>query len=223
MLRTLNNRLTLALILITTLVGGAALWVGQIGMKLYYEELTQKLNQSIAMYVTEEHKLLETKLGSKATIEQLSHQAMVINPVAEVYLLNPDGSINSHALPPEDIRHTHVDLTPIQQFLSGDHPFPLRGTDPRHLDQQKIFSVSEVRDRNNDTLLGYLYVILGGQLYDQAQNSLEWSYIRSQSALAIALIVIASLAMGILMFHKLTKPLAALTQKMNHFFRFGRE
>ena len=132
MLRTLNNRLTLALILITTLVGGAALWVGQISMKLYYEELTQKLNQSIAMYVTEEHKLLETKLGSKATIEQLSHQAMVINPVAEVYLLNPDGSINSHALPPEDILHTHVDLTPIRQFLGGEHPFPLRGTDPRN-------------------------------------------------------------------------------------------
>lgn len=215
MLRTLKNRLSFILMLIVGVVGAASLWVGQVGMRLYYEELTQNLNQNIAMYVTQEHKLLETKLGSKATIEQLSHQAMIINPIAEVYLLNPDGSINSHALPPEDIQLDRVDLVPIQRFLSGEENFPLRGNDPRDLDKNKIFSVAEVR--KDQQLQGYLYVILGGQLYDNAQSNIESSYIRRQSAAAIGVIVIASLLIGLVVFRRLTKPLAELSSKMNHF------
>ncbi|MGH1370974.1 MAG: sensor histidine kinase [Cellvibrionaceae bacterium] len=221
MLRTLKNRLTLILVLITMSVGAASLWVGQVGMRLYYEELTQELNQNIAMYVTQEHKLLETKLGTKATIEQLSHQAMIINPIAEVYLLNPDGSINSHALEPDSIRRTQVELSPIHEFLAGNSTFPLRGNDPRHLDTDKIFSVSEIR--SNEELQGYLYVILGGQLYDNAQKSIEGSYIRQQSAAAIAVIVIASLLIGVILFRRLTMPLAALSTKMNNFSGFNHD
>jgi len=221
MLRTLKNRLTLILVLIATLAGAASLWVGQIGMRLYYEELTQRMNQNIAMYVTQEHKLLETKLGTKATIEQLSRQAMIINPIAEVYLLNPDGSINSHALPPQSILRSSVDLAPIQKFLTGEGNFPLRGNDPRHLDQDKIFSVSEIK--NEQQLQGYLYVILGGQLYDQAQNNLEWSYIRRQSAAAIGVIVIASLLIGVILFWRLTTPLAALSKKINRFSNLDKD
>ncbi len=219
MLKTLKNRLSFILILIVCVVGAASLWVGQVGMKLYYEELTQSLNQNIAMYVTQEHKLLETKLGSKATIEQLSHQAMIINPIAEVYLLNPDGSINSHAMPAEEILRDRVDLAPIERFLRGEDKFPLRGNDPRHLDKNKIFSVAEVRQ--NDELQGYLYVILGGKLYDDAQSSIEWSYISQQSAAAIGVIVIASLLIGVILFRRLTKPLAILSNKMNQFSKLN--
>jgi signal transduction histidine kinase len=215
MLQTLKNRLTFILMVIVCVVGAASLWVGQVGMRLYFEELTQNLNQHIAMYVTQEHKLLETKLGTKATIEQLSRQAMIINPIAEVYLLNLDGTINSHALPAEEILRTQVDLAPIKQFLHGDANFPLRGNDPRHLDKNKVFSAAEVWQ--HDQLQGYLYVILGGKLYDDAQNSLEWSYIRRQSAAAIGVIVVASLLIGVVVFRRLTKPLAELSRKMSRF------
>ncbi len=203
------------MVLITTAAGIASLWVGQVGMRLYYEELTQEMNQNIAMYVTQEHELLETKLGTKATISQLSHQAMIINPIAEVYLLNPDGTINSHALPPETIQRKTVELAPIQSFLSGEASFPLRGNDPRHLDQDKIFSVSEIKQ--GEKLQGYLYVILGGQLYDKAQNNIESSHIRQQSAMAIGVIIIASLLIGIILFRRLTTPLSALAEKMHVF------
>lgn len=215
MLNTLKNRLTLSLIFIAVMVGAAAMWIGQWGMQRYYEELTQTLNRDIAMYVTEEHKLLETKLGTKATIQQLSRQAMIINPIAEVYLLNPDGSINSHAQDPELIKRQRVDLAPIKTFLSGQATFPLRGNDPHHLDHDKVFSVSEVRQ--GDQLKGYLYVILGGQRYDQLQAQISWSHIRQQSLWAMALIVTALVLTGILVFQKQTRPLAKLTQKMRDF------
>ena len=221
MLRTLKSQLTLILVLITIVVGAASLWVGQVGMRLYYEELTQEMNKNIAMYVTQEHKLLETKLGTKATIEQLSHQAMIINPIAEVYLLNPDGSINSHALPPESIRRTQIDTSPIRDFLAGNHQFPLRGNDPRHIEKDKIFSVSEIK--SNGKLQGYLYVILGGQLYDNAQQNIEGSYIGQQSAAAIGVIVVASLLIGVILFRRLTMPLAALSVKMNDFSKLDNE
>lgn len=214
-LNSLKNRLTLSLILIICLVGGAALWIGQKGMHLYYEELTQQMNKDIAMYITQEHQLLDTKLGTKATINQLAHQAMVINPMAEVYLLNPDGSINSHSQAEGSLKRTRVALEPILKFLDGEANFPLRGNDPRHLDTNKIFSVSEVR--KGKQLHGYLYVILGGQRYDAIQDSIAWSHIKQQSAWSIAVLIAAALLIGVVLFHKLTQPLANLTRRMDQY------
>ena len=217
MLNTLKNRLTLTLLLIVVLVGGASLWVGQLGMRLYYEELSQTLNRDIAMYVTDEHKLIEGELGSKAAIEKLAHQAMIINPVAEVYLLNPAGEIISHALPPEEIKRDAVNLEPLNQFLSGNGSFPLRGNDPRHLDTDKIFSVSEIR--NDQGLQGYLYVILGGKLYDDIQNEISWGHISQQTSWAVLLITIGCVLLGVVLFNLLARPLLRLTDKMCEFSR----
>jgi hypothetical protein len=45
----------------------------------------------------------------------------------------------------------------------------LRGTDPRHLERNKIFSAFPVK--HNDVLQGYLYAVLGGAKYDELANT----------------------------------------------------
>lgn len=56
---TLSTRLSLALIAIIIAVGVGVLVTSQAGMRIHYEELNQKLNFSIAMYVTGEYELIQ--------------------------------------------------------------------------------------------------------------------------------------------------------------------
>ena len=58
--------------------------IGQRGIHLYYEELTQKLNASIAMYVTGSQKLMEDQTSSDEAFKRLANRAMIINPAVEV-------------------------------------------------------------------------------------------------------------------------------------------
>lgn len=216
MLVTMKNKFTASLLFILVLAGGGALWVGQQGMRLYHEELTQSLNQNIAMYITEEHKLLSNPDNSEAVIQQLAHQAMIINPTTEVYLLDRSGKVIAHALTDKTLQYPSVDLEPVHQFLSGDGGFPLRGTNPR-TGKQTIFSVSEVRSAEG--LQGYLYVILEGEVFDQLQSRIGWSHISQQTFWTVSLILLCALLIGGVVFHRLSRPLGKLACKMDRFFR----
>ncbi|WP_461537233.1 HAMP domain-containing sensor histidine kinase [Spongorhabdus nitratireducens] len=217
MITTLNRKLSLALLAIVSSVGLAALIIGQLGMKLYYEELTQKLNSSIAMYVTDEYELIKGDVDSNEAIQQLARQAMIINPAVEVYLLSPQGRVMTHSVHDQTLKRQTVDLTPIREFLSGKGNFPLRNYDPRHDNLKKIFSVSEIREGSE--LKGYLYVVLGGKLYDNLSSQIAWSHISIQTACALAISVISCLLVGLLIVRILIHPLSRLCHDMNNFAR----
>ena len=50
-MNSLFSRLSLALLVIVSLTGGAFFLLERFSTRVYYEELTQRLNGSIAMYV----------------------------------------------------------------------------------------------------------------------------------------------------------------------------
>lgn len=216
---TLSTKLSLALIAIVITLGVAVLIVTQSWMKIYYEELSQKLNSGIATYVTKEYQLMrdDGNQPNPEAIKALANQAMIINPVVEVYLLAPDGKIMSHDLPPESILHTQVPLGPIKLFLSGQADFPLRGLDPRTESAEKVFSVAEVN--HNGELQGYLYVVLGGQMFDSLEDGLGSSYSRSMMMFVVVLVTIAAVITGTLVFNLLVRRLSRLSYRMEAFGR----
>ncbi|MGB1236564.1 MAG: sensor histidine kinase [Pseudomonadales bacterium] len=220
MMATLSTKLSLALIAIVVLVGLAVMQVSQSLMRAYYEELTQKLNANIAMYVTDSYALLQpgADVPNLKVIDTLAERAMVINPLVEVYLLDTRGRIIAPTARTEPLMHQRVPLQPIQQFIAGEVSFPLRNIDPRHQGVEKVFSASAVRSEGR--LLGYLYVVLGGQVYDQLEDSLQNSYSRLLLLLAIAVISVAAIFVGVLVFHFLVRRLAWLSRRMQ---RFGSE
>ena len=59
LMNTLFARLSLALLGIVLLAGSAFFMVEQYSTRNYHEEITQRLNASIAMYVTGERQLME--------------------------------------------------------------------------------------------------------------------------------------------------------------------
>jgi len=214
---TLSTRLSLALIAIVVALGLGVLLITQSWMKVYYEELSQKLNHDIAMYVIGEYELIRNGSNepNPQAFKRLAGQAMVINPAVEVYLLSPDGTIMAHDLPPQSVLHNKVPLGPIKHFLTAQAEYPLRGLDPRNSAVEKVFSAVEVR--NNGELQGYLYVILGGAKYDALEDGLGNSYSRAMMVVAVVLISLAAVISGILVFHLLVRRLSRLSQRMDEF------
>jgi len=218
-MKTLFARLSAALLLVVALIGGGFFVVEQFSTRLYYEEITQRLNSSIAMYVTGEMQLIENHEVNEEALTLLAQRAMIINPTVEVYLLNTQGQILAHALPPESIQTQRVALGPVNALIGGETEMPLRGTDPRNIDREKIFSAFPVM--HNDVLQGYLYAILGGQKYDELANSVRGSYVQKLSLGALVAIVLAAFLVGLLVFGLLTRRLTRLTGDVQRFTDSG--
>ena len=218
-MKTLFARLSAALLLVVALIGGGFFLIEQFSTRLYYEEITQRLNASIAMYVTGEMQLIENGEVNGEALTLLAQRAMIINPTVEVYLLDTQGQILAHALPPESIQTQQVALGPVNALIDGETEMPLRGTDPRNIDRQKIFSAFPVM--HNEVLQGYLYAILGGQKYDELADSVRGSYVQKLSLGALVAIVLAAFLVGLLVFGLLTRRLRRLTGDVQRFTDSG--
>lgn len=193
-------------------MGAAFFLVDRKVSRLYYEELTQKLNAPIAMYVTGQRQLISNGEPDLKSLQDLAGHAMVINPTAEIYLLDTTGQILGHAMPEETILRSSIDLGPIDELTSGRTSGPIRGDDPRSLDMRKVFSAAEIR--SGDQLEGYLYVVLGGQTYEALANDIGNSYVGRTSLIIALTIVFAAAVVGVLVFQLLTRRLKRLTQEI---------
>ncbi|HKJ17657.1 MAG TPA: ATP-binding protein [Xanthomonadales bacterium] len=220
-MNSLLARLSTALLVIIALIGSGFYILEKFSSRLYYEELTQRLNGSIAMYVTGEHTLIEGGVVNQEAIARLARQAMVVNPTVEIYLLDREGQIVAHGVPQESVKLSHVDLNPVRQWVDGNVEMPFKGPDPRHPDQLKIFSASPVMD--GDELQGYLYAVLGGQIYDDLATSIQGSYVRKVSLGATLAIVLAASLVGLLVFAMLTQRLRRLSRDVQEFTQSGFE
>ena len=212
-MNTLFARLSLALFAIVIVAGGALFYVNLLSTRNYHEEITQRLNESIAMYVTGQSQLIENGAVNQLALASLAEQAMVINPTVEVYLLDARGRILGHG-EPDNLRASVVDLAPVRQLLTGEARLPLRGTDPRS-DREKVFSAWPVMQ--GEQLQGYLYAVLGGQKYDALVNSVRGSYVQQQSLVALLAILTIAFLVGLLVFGLLTRRLVNLTRQVRRF------
>ncbi|MBL4700696.1 MAG: hypothetical protein JKX85_05495 [Phycisphaeraceae bacterium] len=208
-------RLSIALLLIFATLGGGFFIIEQWSTRQYYEELTQRLNAPIAMYVTDHAPLIINGKVNYDEMDRLAQQTMMVNPTAEVYLLDPTGHILSHALPPNTVQLDKVDIEPLQALIDNAEPMPIRGLDPRNPDRTKIFSAHPVM--TDGQLQGYLYVILGGRKYDELASSLRGSYVGKVSFSAIIALVIAAFLAGLLVLNLLTGRLTRLTNAVQAF------
>lgn len=105
--------------------------------RLYFQEVNQKLNLILAQHLVSEKILLKNGKVDENTLQNIFHMLMVVNPVIEVYLLGPDGTILAYSAPPGKVKRHSVSLEPVRRLLSGTPALPVRGDDPRDLGQKK--------------------------------------------------------------------------------------
>lgn len=214
----LHFKLSAAMLVIVALLGSAFYLIDRYSVRMYYEELSQRLNASLAMYVVDEKPLIRGGEVQNEALAELANRAMIINPTAEIYLLGPDGSILGHAFQPGEVRVDRVDTGPIRALLAESVPLPVKGIDPRDPSSRKVFSAFPVADEaQSGALAGYLYVVLGGAHYNAVADQVAGSDRQRMVAAAIALLVLAAFIAGVLLFSLLTRRLRRLTTEVTEF------
>jgi signal transduction histidine kinase len=218
MFRTLYARLSLALIVLFLATGLLYILISGTMTERYLQEITQHFNRDLAQHIVSDRGLvIEGEMNDKALKATFSAY-MDINPSIEIYLLDKSGKILAYSADPGKVKRERVDLAPIQAFLSGEG-FPLLGDDPRSHERRKAFSVTPVPA--GDMSAGYLYVVLRGEEYDNAEQAVQESYALKMSASAVTISLGFGLFAGLLLFHWLTRRLQRLSTVMSTFQQNG--
>ncbi len=164
MIKNLYQRLAAVLLGLFLLVGVLYIVLTVYTTRLYFQEVNQKLNRILAKHLVSENILLKNGQVDDRALQNIFHMLMLVNPVIEVYLLDPKGTILSYSAPPGKVKRQSVSLDPVKRLLSGTSSFPVLGDDPRDLRQKKIFSVAPIY--RDGRIEGYLYIILGSEAFE---------------------------------------------------------
>ncbi|MEL7451312.1 MAG: HAMP domain-containing sensor histidine kinase [Pseudomonadota bacterium] len=213
--KTLYGRLVAALLLLFGVTGIVFLVILRLFNDLYYKEVMQTLNGSIAMYVVAEEQLISAGEVNSDALSDLATTVMLVNPSVEVYLLDASGAIIGHAAPDEKLRRRRVDLGPLRTFIDAKEPLPILGDDPRSDSVRKVFSAAPVMD--GEQLQGYLYAVLGGEQYESVSQTFRASHIRRVSLWAIAVTIAFAAATGLFVVFALTRRLRELIRGVQVF------
>jgi HAMP domain-containing protein len=213
MVKSLYTKLAIVLLVLFCLLGVTILIVTQFASEMYQQEVVQKLNRDLAKQIVAQKILMEDNQISEKGLKDIFHMLMVVNPNIEIYLLDPTGKILAFSAPPGKVKLDRVDLAPIKKWFEDDIVYPLTGDDPRNPSREKVFSVARIPKQ--DELQGYLYIILGGEIFDSIAQKLRGSYIMQLSASWIIASLLFALITGLMLFAYLTRRLKRLAIVMD--------
>lgn len=219
MFRTLYGKLSAVLVLLFFGIGILFVLLTLFTTRAHLQEMTQKLNRSLAGHIAAENRLIEEGRVRQGAVREIFHMLMAVHPGIEVYLLDSDARILAYSAPPGKVKRDRVSLTPVREFLAGKEAFPILGDDPRSPGRRKIFSVAPVPAEGPPE--GYLYVILSGEEYETVSRMLQGSYIVRLSTWAASGGVLFALLTGLLLFYRITYRHRRLAEAVEKFQRGG--
>ena len=215
MFNSLYTKLVLVLFLLFIAIGGIFLATVMVTAPMYQQEVSQQLNRDLAMYIVNEHVLIDDGEVQQDNLGALFHKAMIINPSLELYLLDASGRVIAHSMPPDNVRRKQVSLAPIDDFLSGNRQGLIMGDDPAHPDRPNSFTVAPIDFEGERQ--GYIYAILGSDKIGHITEVLQRSLIMKWSTSAVFTALVFAFIAGLILFFLLMRKLHALSQSMQKF------
>jgi signal transduction histidine kinase len=215
MFKSLYSKLALVLLVLFILVGLSFIVISLMTTDKYQQEINQKLNREIAGLIVDEKLILKDDQVNRQALDEIFHMLMVINPSIELYLLDTEGNILAFSAEPGKVKRKRVDLGPIKKWISGVSSFPLVGDDPRSSQGKKVFTAARIPEEG--PAKGYLYIILGGEIYDSIAQKIKGSYILRSSIVVIIISILIALVAGLLIFAFLTRRLKRLTAVIDRY------
>jgi len=186
---------------------------------MYQQEVSQQLNRDLAMYIVNEHVLIEDGKVRQDNLGALFHKAMIINPSLELYLLDAEGQVLAHSMSPDKVKRKQVSLGPINSFLSGKKHGLIMGDDPGNESRQNSFTVAPIDYDGNRQ--GYIYAILGSDKIGHITEVLQRSLIMKWSASVVFTALVFAFIAGLILFFFLMRKLRALSHSMQQFKNSG--
>lgn len=131
----------------------------------------QKLHIQLAEFLAHDNPLLQDGVYDKPALENLFHTLMLLGPAFEFYFVDPAGKILTYSADKNKIKRDSIDLRPLVALIANPNLVPVYGDDPRNINRKKIFSAAPIYNGNN--LQGYLYIIIGGEIYDNVFSQIK--------------------------------------------------
>jgi signal transduction histidine kinase len=173
----------------------------------------QKLHLNLAEHLANDNPLLADGVYDKPALENLFHSLMILGPAFEFYFLDSQGKILTYSADANKIKRQSVSLSPLTKLIAQPNNLPVFGDDPRGESSQKIFSVSPVYQ--NQAVQGYLYVIIGGEVYDSIFSQVQGDKDLQQYGAFVLASLLLLLLILLAFFHYFTKPVRELAQQMH--------
>lgn len=172
----------------------------------------QKLHIQLAEHLAHDNPLLQDGVYDKKALENLFHTLMLLGPAFEFYFLDPAGNIITYSADASKIKRKTVELSPLVKLISTPNAVPIFGDDPRDITKQKIFSAAPIY--RGDNLQGYLYVIIGGEIYDSIFSQVKNDeHLQQYGALFIGTVLLLLLIL-LAVFRYFTSPIKRLASEM---------
>ena len=214
-MKSLYWRISFVFTLLLMVVGFAYIIITTIASKNYFLETTQKLNASIADYLIKEAPPFKNGEVNDEALGVIMHSMMAVNPSIEVFLLDPEGEILSFVVLDSKVKLKRVDINPVKEFIKTKGSQFILGDDPRSNGYQTIFSATEVIE--NEKLLGYVYITLASEKFEEVAAGLLGSYWLKLTLDSFLITMVAALLISLLLTALLTKNLRKIVKTVNKF------
>ena len=204
----------LALILCAVFMMMASLlvyWSNSLVLQSKYQA-EQQLHLNLAEHLAHDNPLLQDGVYDKSALENLFHTLMLLGPAFEFYFLDAQGQILTYSADADKIKRKTIDLNPLKKLIENPKSLPVFADDPRDSSNKKIFSVAPVYQ--GEQLQGYLYIIIGGQVFDSIFSQIKADKdLQSYGAFILASLLLLLLVL-LAVFHYFTQPVKTLAEQM---------
>jgi len=191
------------------------LYIAAFTAEMYYQEASQRLNAEVAQHIADDYQFFVNGKASEDALKPIFHNIMVINPSIEVYLLDNDGKILAYFAPDKEVKLEMIPLEPIEEFLEVGASSFVMGVDPKNEHVEKTFSAAKVYE--GDVQRGYIYVILGGEDYENAAHFVFGSYILRLGLRSMTITIIAAALFGLVALGFITNNLSKILNVIRRF------
>lgn len=216
---TLFGRLALAMFISFILIGVFSVALFTRASGAYQQEISQRMHRGLAQYVVDHYVFFDQGKPKLEAIKQSFHNLMILGPNIEFYLLDNAGNIMAFSAEASKIKRTRVRIKPVETFLKGNPAHPVFGDDPRSTSRQKVFSAAPILVA--DQPVGYLYAIIGSEIYDDIAGMVSQSRIIQWGIWLLTMGLSFSLISMLWVTGLITRPLARLTSQVARMQRQG--
>jgi signal transduction histidine kinase len=208
----LYQRLALSICIAFTLLASLLFyWSNSLAEQSKYQA-EQQLHLKLAEHLANDNPLLQDGVYNKKALENLFHTLMLLGPAFEFYFLDPEGKILTYSADANKIKRQFVNLSPLKSLIDNPEKTPIFGDDPRSLQNKKIFSTSPIYQ--GDNLQGYLYVIIGGEIYDSIFSQVKNDAYLQQYGTFILIALMLLMIILLTIFRFFTAPIRVLAAQM---------
>ncbi len=183
--------------------------------EMYFQEAHQNLNRDVAKHIAMDNKYFIDDKVNEEVLKEVFYNIMIINPSLEVYFLDTKGNILTYYAPDKIIKLNKVPLEPMEEFIEEGGSEFLLGPDPKNPGAEKSFSAAKVFE---DSLFrGYVYVILGGEEFENSFQLVYGSYMLRLGVRSMAITLLAAILISLLALVLITRRLRSIMNVIREF------